>query len=72
MMQTFYEHALKGEVTKFKYPEIEPSCMASLETLLNKTITVNVFTIICNQRSWRCIKYDAHYSRRMAKIRYVF
>ena len=39
-MQTFYEHALKGEVTKFKYPEIEPSCMASLETLLNKTITV--------------------------------
>ncbi len=40
MMQTFYEHALKGEVTKFKYPEIEPSCMASLETLLNKTITV--------------------------------
>ena len=27
-------------MTKFKYPEIEPSCMASLETLLNKTITV--------------------------------
>ncbi len=22
MMQTFYEHALKGEVTKFKYPKL--------------------------------------------------
>ena len=38
MMQTFYEHALKGEVTKFKYPEIEPSCMASLEHCLTKRL----------------------------------
>ncbi len=75
MMQTFYEHALKGEVTKFKYPEIEPSCMASLETLLNKTITVQdvMFLLLyAIEKYWRCIKYDAHYSRRMAKIRYVF
>lgn len=40
MMQSFYERALKGEETKFTYPNIEPSCMASLETLLNKKITV--------------------------------
>ncbi|EHJ08722.1 lipoate--protein ligase family protein [Staphylococcus simiae] len=40
MMRTFYERALKGEITKFQYPQIEPSCMASLETLLNRKITV--------------------------------
>lgn len=40
MMQSFYERALKGEETKFTYPNIEPSYMASLETLLNKKITV--------------------------------
>lgn len=40
MMKTFYERALKGESTKFKYPNIEPSFMASLETLLNREITV--------------------------------
>ena len=40
MMKEFYEHALKGEATKFTYPDIEPNCMASLETLLNRKITV--------------------------------
>ncbi|EKU46030.1 lipoate--protein ligase family protein [Staphylococcus massiliensis] len=40
MMRKFYEIALKGETTKFKYPEIEPDCMASLESLLNQQITV--------------------------------
>lgn len=40
MMKTFYERALKGESTKFKYPNIEPNYMASLETLLNREITV--------------------------------
>ena len=34
MMRNFYNHALQGEETKFKYPDIDPSCMASLETLL--------------------------------------
>ncbi len=39
MMQSFYERALK--VKKLVYlPHIEPSCMSSLETLLNKKITV--------------------------------
>ena len=36
MMRVFYEHALKGEVTKFKYPDIQPECMASLETLFGR------------------------------------
>lgn len=40
MMKEFYEHALKGEATKFTYPDIEPNCMASLETLLNRKISV--------------------------------
>lgn len=40
MMQTFYERALQGEVTKFVYPNIKPECMASLETLLGRSITV--------------------------------
>ena len=36
MMREFYQHALKGETTKFHFPNIDPSCMASLETLLNR------------------------------------
>ena len=40
MMRVFYEHALKGEVTKFKYPDIQPECMASLETLFGREIKV--------------------------------
>ncbi|SCS22899.1 lipoate--protein ligase family protein [Staphylococcus caeli] len=40
MMKSFYAHALKGEHTKFSYPDIDPQCMASLETLLNRKITV--------------------------------
>ncbi|QJE25529.1 lipoate--protein ligase family protein [Staphylococcus caprae] len=40
MMREFYQHALKGETTKFHFPNIDPSCMASLETLLNREIKV--------------------------------
>ena len=40
MMHEFYKRALKGEVTKFKYPDIKPECMASLETLLHRDIKV--------------------------------
>ena len=40
MMREFYQRALKGETTKFKYPDIDPNCMASLETLLGRNITV--------------------------------
>ncbi|UXR69856.1 lipoate--protein ligase family protein [Staphylococcus sp. IVB6246] len=40
LMHDFYERALKGEVTKFSYPDIHPDCMASLETLLKRDITV--------------------------------
>ena len=40
MMRHFYQQALKGETTKFKYPDIEPQCMASLETLLERDIKV--------------------------------
>ncbi|RIL97212.1 lipoate--protein ligase family protein [Staphylococcus equorum] len=40
MMKSFYKRALKGEETKFTYPNIDPQCMASLESLLGKAITV--------------------------------
>ncbi|MGV3042996.1 lipoate--protein ligase family protein [Staphylococcus rostri] len=40
LMHDFYERALKGEITKFRYPDIDPTCMASLATLLNRDITV--------------------------------
>lgn len=40
MMQQFYQRALKGQTTKFHYPDIDTSCMASLETLLNREIKV--------------------------------
>ncbi|WP_192978585.1 lipoate--protein ligase family protein [Staphylococcus equorum] len=40
MMKSFYKRALKDEETKFTYPNIDPQCMASLESLLGKTITV--------------------------------
>ncbi|MDU9416996.1 lipoate--protein ligase family protein [Staphylococcus lloydii] len=40
MMKTFYERAKQGQDTKFTYPNIEPHCMASLATLLDREITV--------------------------------
>lgn len=40
MMKSFYDRALQDEETKFTYPDIDPQCMASLETLLGRTITV--------------------------------
>ncbi|KIX90735.1 lipoate--protein ligase [Staphylococcus microti] len=40
LMHDFYQRALKGEVTKFSYPDIHPDCMASLATLLKRNITV--------------------------------
>ncbi|MGV3243297.1 lipoate--protein ligase family protein [Staphylococcus sp. 11261D007BR] len=40
LMQSFYEHALKDADTKFKYPDIDPNCMASLSSLLGHDITV--------------------------------
>ena len=40
LMHDFYQRALKGEVTKFSYPDIHPDCMASLATLLKRDITV--------------------------------
>ncbi|OEK69034.1 lipoate--protein ligase [Staphylococcus equorum] len=40
MMKSFYKRALKDSETKFTYPNIDPQCMASLESLLGKTITV--------------------------------
>ena len=40
MMKTFYDRAKQGQDTKFTYPNIEPNCMASLATLLDREITV--------------------------------
>lgn len=40
LMKDFYAHALKGEKTKFSYPDIYPSHMASLQELFNSDICV--------------------------------
>jgi octanoyl-[GcvH]:protein N-octanoyltransferase len=40
MMKTFYDRAKQGQDTKFTYPNIEPNCMASLASLLDREITV--------------------------------
>lgn len=41
LMRVFYERALQGRETKFSYPDIIPSHMASLSDLLGTTLTVN-------------------------------
>ncbi|MGO1057551.1 lipoate--protein ligase family protein [Planococcus sp. FY231025] len=40
LIRGFYEAGLKGEETKFAYPEIKPQVMASLSELLGKPLTV--------------------------------
>lgn len=40
IMRDFYHYAKKDSETKFSYPDIHPSDMASLNTLLNETWTV--------------------------------
>jgi octanoyl-[GcvH]:protein N-octanoyltransferase len=40
LIREFYSLALKGEQTKFSYPEVKPEVMASLSELLGKPLTV--------------------------------
>nr|WP_106783425.1 biotin/lipoate A/B protein ligase family protein [Lysinibacillus timonensis] len=40
LIRDFYQISLKNEQTKFKYPQIQPSVMASLSELLNEELTV--------------------------------
>ncbi|WP_277673908.1 lipoate--protein ligase family protein [Piscibacillus halophilus] len=40
LLKNFYDIALKGEETKFNYPNIDPYVMASLEQLFQKSMTV--------------------------------
>lgn len=40
LIRDFYQAGLKNEKTKFAYPEIQPSVMASISELSNKKITV--------------------------------
>ncbi|GAA0451489.1 biotin/lipoate A/B protein ligase family protein [Alkalibacillus silvisoli] len=40
LLQRFYEVSLKDEQTKFKYPNINPNVMASLEQLFGKSLRV--------------------------------
>ncbi|MBQ5152284.1 lipoate--protein ligase family protein [Macrococcoides caseolyticum] len=40
LMRQFYDIALNGQETKFHYPDIDPSCMASLEELLETKLSV--------------------------------
>ncbi|WP_419790789.1 lipoate--protein ligase family protein [Staphylococcus chromogenes] len=40
LMKDFYTHALQGKMTKFTYPDIYPSHMASLQELFQSDLTV--------------------------------
>lgn len=40
LMKDFYTHALQGKATKFTYPDIYPSHMASLQELFQSDLTV--------------------------------
>ncbi|WP_102348186.1 lipoate--protein ligase family protein [Bacillus sp. Marseille-P3661] len=40
LIREFYEHSIKNEPTKFIYPAIIPSTMASLSELLNEDLTI--------------------------------
>ena len=74
MMQQFYQRALKGETTKFHYPDIDPSCMASLETLLNREIKVQdvMFLLLYALKRFRGkLKYGSYYRRRVDTLRRV-
>lgn len=56
LIKNFYDSSLKGEETKFSYPNIQPEVMASLSELLNEKITVqetvlNLQTLLQNLSS---------------------
>jgi len=56
LIKSFYDSSLKGEKTKFSYPNIQPEVMASLSELLNEKITVqetvlNLQTLLQNLSS---------------------
>jgi len=56
LIKNFYDSSLKGEETKFSYPNIQPEVMASLSELLKEKITVqetvlNLQTLIQNLSS---------------------
>ncbi|PKR77166.1 octanoyltransferase [Halalkalibacillus sediminis] len=40
LLKEFYERSIKGESTKFTYPEVDPDVMQSLEQLLQTPLTV--------------------------------
>lgn len=40
LIRAFYKEGLKGEETKFRYPEVQPEVMASLAQLTNTALTV--------------------------------
>ena len=41
MIRKFYDLSIRGEMTKFSYPTVQPDKMGSLSTLLGKPITVD-------------------------------
>jgi len=45
LIRQFYERALRGEETKFIYPDIVPDTMASLSELLHESITIQTLML---------------------------
>lgn len=51
LIKGFYEEGLKGEETKFEYPNVKPEVMASLAELTSEPLTVTAV----NTRIWQLI-----------------
>ncbi len=49
LIRDFYEESLQGEETKFMYPKIVPSVMASLSELVDASLTVDTVVIRLQQ-----------------------
>ncbi|MFJ7731284.1 biotin/lipoate A/B protein ligase family protein [Lysinibacillus sp. NPDC097231] len=49
LIRDFYEEGLRGEETKFTYPNIVPNVMASLSELIDATLTVEAVVIRLQQ-----------------------
>ncbi|MFY0517605.1 lipoate--protein ligase family protein [Lysinibacillus sp. UGB7] len=59
LIRDFYEESLQGEETKFTYPQIVPTVMASLSELVDASLTVDT-VVIRLQQVLHGLAYEVH------------
>ena len=57
MIRDFYDVSLKGEETKFIYPQVNPTVMASLQELISTNITVHELNMRAQQLVRRIVNW---------------